>query len=330
MSKIFLLAVNLAWLGMVTAGAAGTNDNNDGQLFQFKFDANKPLIYGVDIKVRQVTDSDIGQRTSLTRTTTDTRYKMRLTAAGTNRDGTVVVYYEPFDYEQDSQTTAPSGQIDMTTRGLKIISKHNGIAMIDTEKGIGFSQAQTAKQAVYPHLLTGYMDFEPSGNIKSYEGDLAFIDTWQTMLKDMTNLFYIAFPTNALAVNDSWTNYYGFKTIGPIAFSGDGITQAWDYVRGPDQATTNGPIASFTVYMSSNYKDLDAYLDQFGQQTAMNIPQYTESINSTYQFDQKRGYLVSETQSENLHQDMSMMVQGNAGTSHGDTERNVSIVLLSP
>jgi hypothetical protein len=330
MPKTFILSLASLWFAVAAVHAAITTDANDGLLFQFKFATNKPLIYAVENKTRQMNDSQVGQRSSLTRTTVDTRYKIRLTAVGTSQGGTTAVYFEPFDFEQDTHIVGPAGQMDATTRGLTILTKQNGVVMVDTEKGLGLSQSQNMKQAIYPHLLTGYMDFEPNGHIKNFEGDLPFIDTWQNNLKYNMNLFYVVFPTNTIAVHDTWTNYYSIKTVGPVVFNGDGIVQQWSYVRELDQTTTNGPVACFSLYESDDFKDLGGYLDQLGQQTVIDIPKHTESMNAMFQFDQKRGHLISMKKSDSLHEDGNMVVQGNAAESHTESETEISITLISP
>jgi hypothetical protein len=328
------LPLVLGWIlsSAVVAQADGpmTTNGNGAQLFQFKFDPNKPLTYQFEVKSGQMNDTTVGQRSTLTRTTVDTRFKVRLTAVGTNADGTISVYYEPYDYEQDSRSSGPSGEIECSTRNLDVVSKQNGIVTVDTQNGVGRSQWLTMKQSVYPHLLSGYMDFDLGGRVEKFEGDLPFIDNWQHFLQYSSNLFYIVFPANGLAITDTWTNYYHYNTAGPVAFDNGGIVQPWSFTRGPDQAGTNGPLATFTLYMSYDDKDLTGYTDQGGQRSAIDIPEQVESMNASFQFDQKRGCLVSMTQSENLHGDMNMVLQGNSATAHDESENNTTITLISP
>lgn len=325
---ILLTAMVADAVGSTTTTAA--TNANDRQVFQFKFDGSKPLIYAIEMKTANMNDVHVGQRSSLTRTTVDTRYKIRLTAIATNDDGTVSVYYEPFDYRQDSRTVGPSGEIESTTRDLAIVSKQNGIVVVDTAKGIGQSQWPVMKQATYPHLLSGYMDFGPTGHINRFSGDLPFVDNWQHTLEYNTNLFYIVFPIRGIAVGDTWTNDYDFKTAGPVIFDGDGIVQPWTYTRGPDEVTTNGTVASFSLDMTLNDKDLSGYLDQTGQRTAIDIPVHSSSMDATFLFDQKQGRLVSIKETDNSQQDINMVVQGNSATGHSEGEGTVSITLISP
>jgi hypothetical protein len=329
-TKHVILIAGLISLVFANVQAENATNASFSQVFQFKFELNKPLIYAVDFKTRTVKDNRIAERSSLTRNSVDTRYKIKLTATATHPDGTTVVCYQPFDYEQDVQSVGPTGQMDITTRGLDIISKQNGILMIDTKKGIGTSQAMSVKQSVYPHLLSGYFDFDSAGHIKNFEGDLPFIDTWQNILKPNVNIFYIVFPTNAIAVHDSWTNNCLIKSVSGVVFNGDGIVQPWVYTREVDQTTTNGQVACFSLYESDTGKDIGGYVDQPGQQTSVTISEHTESSNANFQFDQKSGRLISMKETDKIHDDFNMLAQGNPAEGHFDNDNEVSITLISP
>lgn len=330
MAKILLLLVSGVLLGAAVAHADGPPpaDSGDAQPFQFKFSLNKPLAYAVEIKVGEIKSNGVGQRASLTRTTTDTRYKIRLTPMGTNADGTMSVLYEPYDYEVDTHIIGPSGDFESNTRDLNVISKQNGIITVDTARDIGVSP--NLKEAIYPNLLSGYMDFQPSGRIQKFEGDLPFIDFWQHRLQYNTNLFYIVFPAGALAVHDTWTNNYYIKSAGPVVLDNNGVVETYTFTREPDQNVANGPVAVFSLSMSSDNKDLTGHMDQMGQQNMIEMPEQVHSINGTFQFDQKQGCLVSLSESENGRVDMNMVIQGNSANGHTEEEQTISMTLIPP
>ena len=142
--------------------------------------------------------------------------------------------------------------------------------------------------------------------------------------------FYMVFPTNPIAIHDSWTNNLILKNSGGIVYSGEGIVQPWVFTRELDRTTTNGQIACFSLYGSDNYKDVGGYLDQPGQQTSVIIPEYTESMNATFQFDRKLGSLIIMTKSYKSHTKMSMMVQGNLSENQTDNDSEISIIRVSP
>lgn len=215
--RILAAAWGIFWVGVALAQATETTNRTDAQVFQFKFDPNKPLVYAAELKKADNSDTDVGLRDSTKRSTVETRYRMRLTATGTNQDGTLAVYFEPFDYDEDTHSLGSGGQVDSTIHNLSIVSKQNGITMVDTDKGIGLGEAENLKLAVYPRLLSGFMDFYPTGTIKGYEGDLPFIDSWQQQLKLTSNMFDIVFPARPIAVGESWTNYYTLRKAGSVS-----------------------------------------------------------------------------------------------------------------
>ena len=328
MRKIIYPVLGLIWFGAVSLGAETSTNSNSGQLFQFRFNLNHPLVYAVEIKNTDTSDVQVTQRTSMTRVTSDFRYKIKLTGTKANQDGTTSVFYVLFDYESDSQTQSPNGQIENITRGLDIVTKHNGIVVVDTAKRIGGSQIQTMKQSIYPHLLSGYFDFDPMGHIKKIDGDLPFIETWENNLKYGMGLFYIEFPKCPLSVQESWTNNITKDVEGGMTLS-DAIVQPWVFTRQPDQFTTNSQVACFALYESDYEKDLSGYIDQQGQRNSVIFPEINESIHATYEFDQKRGLLLSAKLSNSKQSDLKTVYQGNSSVGHYDNRKELTIKLIS-
>ena len=321
------------WLLSAKVQAETTTNSDASQIFKFKFELNKPLVYALESKYRSVNDASAGTRNSLTRTSTETRYKIRLTAVSTNEDGTTTVYYEPYDFEQDVESVGASGRNTISARGLNIISKQNDIVVVDTSKEIGMSQAKNLKLPIYPSLLSGYFDLDSAGNVKKLDGDLPFIDYWQGNLKFQLSFFQIIFPTNTVAIRDSWTNYLALKNAGGVVFNGDGIVQPHVFTRELDSSAnsgTNASIACFSLYESDSYQNFGGYLDQFGQKTSIAIPDHTESMNATFHFDQKLGRLVDMKKTSKTHDSFNMMVQGNASNGNNDADGENSVNLISP
>lgn len=332
MSKLIkcVLLSGLPWFIAANVYSEVATNSDARQLFKFKFALNKPLVYAVEYKSRTVSDISGGNRNSLTRNSSDVRYKIKLTAVSANQDGTTTVYYEPSDFEEDIEIVGPQGRVNTTTHGLDIVTKQNDIVMIDTSKGIGMSQAKNAKLPIYPALLSGYLYFEPSGNVKSLNGDLPFIDHWQDNLKYDTGFFHIIFPTNTISVRDSWTNNVAIKNVGGAFFTGDGIIQSNVFTRELDSSTDSNSIACFSLYESDINQNLAAYLEQGGQRTSMVVPECDDSINATFHFDQKQGRLIDVKETQKASNSMSIMVQGNSADSHNDLEMESSMTLVSP
>ena len=329
MQKITAAALCSLWF-VVAAMAGEATNSGAGQIFQFKFVPNKPLIYAISVKTQTMNDNRGAGRSSLNRNTVESRYKIKLTAKDTNQDGTTTVCYEPFDFEQDIQFVGAGGETDTSIRGLDIVSRQNGILVMDTTKSIGTAQAQNMKQQIFPRLLSGYFDFAPAGQIKKFGGDLPFVDTWQGSLKFNMNIFYIVFPTNIVAVRDSWTNSYASKSAGGMVFSGDGIVQPWVYTREADQTTTNGVFACFNLCESDINKNMNGYFDQLGQQTSVAVPEHSDRMAGSFQFDPNSGYLVSAKKTDKTHDDFNVSVQGSPVEGHIDSDIEILINLISP
>jgi hypothetical protein len=329
-SKTTILTLCSILLTEANVHSEAVTNSNVGEFFKFRFDRNKPLVYAIDFKSRTVNDNSSGSRSSLTRTSTESHCKIRLTPVSTNQNGTTRVYYEPFEYAQDVEIVGASGRVNTSTRGLDIVSKQNDIVVVDTTKGIGMSQAKNLKYSVYPLLVSGYFDFDSAGNVKKLDGDLPFIDLWQENLKFTVGFFHIVFPTNSIALRDSWTNHLTIKSCGGVTFNSDGIIQAHVFARELDSTMSNTSVACFSLYESDNHQKLGGSIEQSGQRTSVVIPELTVSINATFHFDQKLGRLIDMKRTEKFANSVSMMIQGNSATGNTDMEIERSIKLISP
>ena len=330
--KTSILILGLLWLVSPKIHAETATNFDAGQLFKFKYKLNAPVVYAVVNKSRSVNDSTSGTRNTLTRSTSEVRYKFRLTAISTNQDGTTRVLYEPFDFEQDIENVSDSGRSTLSFRGLDIVSKQNDIVVVDTSKGIGVSQAKNMKYSVYPSLLSGYFDLDSAGNIKKIDGDLPFIDQWQDFLKFNLGIFQIILPTNSISVRDSWTNNLTLKSAGGVYFQGDGIVQPHTFIRELDSTadSATNDSACFRLYETDDYKDFGGYLEQAGQRTSIAIPEHHEDMNATFHFDQKLGRLIYMKKTAKSHDSFNMMVQGNSASGQFDIDSDNSINLVSP
>lgn len=329
-SKAIILVVGSLWFAAVSDHSEAAISSDTGQVFQFKFEVNKPLIYAVQLKSMTINDSTAGSRNSIIKNSSDFRYKIKLTAIGKNQDGTTTVHYEPFDFEQDFESNGSSGRSTTTFRGLNVVAKQNDIVMIDTARGVGMAQAKTMKIAAYAVMLSGNITFDPTGNVKKLEGDLPFIDYWQESLRFIPGFFQFAFPTNAIAVRDSWTNGVVLKNIAGTILNGDGITETNVFNRELDDTTKEGAIACFRLYMSALSQNLGGYIEQSGQRTSTVISDYSDNVNATFRFDQKLGRLIDLKKTSKLLNTASMVAQGNSATSHTDAEMEFSFRLVPP
>jgi len=333
-NKITLGTGLMGW-AMVFANITHAADPGAAQVFKFKFATDKPLVYAVKVANRQMNDTTIGTRNSLTRNTVETRYKFKLTrVAGANTNGTMSVYFHPFDFEQDIDNVTQQGHGVVTIRGLNIVFKQDDIVVVDTGRDIGFTQAKNFKQTAYPYLLSGYLDFDATGRIKTLGGDPPFIDTWTENLKSLVGLFHITFPTNAIAVQDTWTNIMILKSSGGTVFNGDGISRPFVFEREPDSLAAGGgstePVVCFKCYESCNVTDIGGYFEQFGQRTSIAIPESSESAEATFHFDPKLGCVTDVKITGKSQSTTKAMVQNSSNTAHMNMDSEISITLVTP
>jgi hypothetical protein len=329
LKTIILMFSSLWFISVNVQGETATN-SNAGQIFRFKFELNKPLIYAIQIKQKTINDVSGGNRSSLTKNSLEMHYKIKLTALGKNQDGTTTVHFEPFDFEQNAESTGTSGQSTTTFRGLDIVAKQNDIVIIDTAKGVGVSQAKNLKVGAYPVMLSGNFTFDPAGNVKTMDGDLPFIDHWQENLNFNPGFFQFIFPTNVVAVADSWNNCVVMKNVAGTILNGDGITETNIFTRELDDTTKDSSVACFRLYMSALHQNLGGYIEQSGQRTSTVISDFSDNMNATFRFDQKLGRLIELKKTDKALNTASMVSQGNTVTGHTDAEIELSMRLISP
>jgi hypothetical protein len=335
MFKRIKLVMGLAGLGMIFTNITHASDSDAAQAFKFNFATDKPLVYSVKIVTRQMNDSTIGTRSSLTRNTVETRYKFRLIrAAGAQTNGTMSVYFHPFDFEQDIDNVSQQGHGTIAIRGLNILVKQDGIVVVDTENNIGFTQARTMKQIAYPSMLSGYMHFDATGSVKTLGGDPPFIDTWTENLKNIVGLFYIVFPTNALAVRDTWTNILTLKSVNGTVFNGDGMSRPFVFDRELDSPPTGGgntaPAPCFKCYEVLNLTDYGGYFEQNGQRTSIAIPESSESSEATFHFDPQLGCVTDVKMTSKTQSTTKAVVQNSSNVAHINMDSDITIKLLPP
>ena len=329
-SKAIILALGLFWFAAGSVHSQTATNSDTGQVFQFKFELNKPLIYAIQLKQTTINDISGGNRSSLTKNSLEMHYKIKLTALGKNQDGTTTVHFEPFDFEQNAESTGTSGQNTTTFRGLNIVAKQNDIVIIDTAKGVGLSQAKSLKVGAYPVMLSGNFTFDPAGNVKTLDGDLPFIDHWQENLKFNPGFFQFIFPTNAIAVRDSWNNCVVLANLAGTILNSNGITETNLFTRELNDTTKDSSIACFRLYMSALHQNLGGYIEQSGQRTSTVISDFSDNMNATFRFDQKLGRLIELKKTDKTLNTASMVSQVNTITGHTDAEIELSMRLISP
>jgi hypothetical protein len=324
--KWFLLSIALVMPAVCPRARAGDAD----PVLKFDFVKNHPLVYAVDSTEKNMTDINgiVQGRTqsSITRTTSESHCKIRLTPEKKNADGSWHVRYEPLDFTVSVDAYSPRGHaITSLCNGLEVKGTQNGIVTIDTTKEIGIQQAQGFKQTLYPQLLSGYLDIAPSGKVVSLGGDLPFVDFWTSQLKMHFGFFDLLLSDQPVAPGGTWDETLSLKNSQGLKFGDEGLVETNTFSRaGKDDGGTTTLFAS----VSLDQKDVPASMDQLGENTALNISEMSIHKNDTFGFDVNAGKLINSSDTSSFRCTLDALVQGSSMSVTIDVDATRKITLL--
>ena len=291
------------------AGASGP--------LQFKFELNKPIVYSAVSTTRTVTDRTVQMETGAksvgTTNAGEFRFKLRLTPIRKSAEGVWTLHYEPFDFQEDVETFANGGHFTTAIKGLEVKSTQNGITVVDTAKGVGLAQAKPLKQGTYVRMLSGNFEFEPSGLVSKVDGDLPFIDYWSENIKNQMGLFDISFASEPVPAGGTWTKNLVVKDLEGIKLGESGLVETNTYVRQDGTGTANHLIP-ITVSMTISPKNIFGSMDNMGQNTTLNISEFTHQKTGKFLFDSEAGCLNSGDEEEARRLVIDMLSQGHTVT----------------
>ena len=317
---------------MLTLGARAGSTSSDKPVFHLDFQAGHPLVFAVETKQKNVSEQTMetqtGNQTALTRTSTELRYKFRLTPVKQLKSGGWTVHYQPFDYEQDVDLFGKGTHVITTLRGSEVKTAQNGITVVDTAKNIGVGQAKAFKQGVYPRMISGEFDFAPDGTITRISGDVPFVDFWTETTKLQVGFFDIAFSTEPIPSGGSWEKTVQLKYLQGLQLGDDGITQTNHFTRENDNQTSSNRLAVFGLTMAINRKNITGTIEQMGQISSINLPEFNSDKTATFQYDPARGCFVSGTEEESAKVSMEMLVQGRTSSLTMDISDSTQFTLL--
>ena len=326
------------WFGLVVgfiiqaSSAVRAANASTSQPLLFKFVLNHPLVFSAISSTKTITDrtmqTDTGNKSALSKNTVETRYKLRLTPVRQSKEGVWTLHYEPFDFEEDMDSTANGSQISAFIRGLDVRSTQNGITVVDTAKGIGVNQGKSYKQGAYPKMLSGYFEFQPAGMISKVEGDLPFIDYWTDTIRYQVGFFDVVFPAGPVAPGGSWSTNLVVKDLEGIKLGDGGIGETNVFVREDDAPASTNHLISIDVSMAANPKSVLGSMDALGQNTMLNISEFNHNKSGKFLFDPAAGCLTKGDEQESVKMTMSMLVQGHTMTVTTELQINSKFELL--
>lgn len=298
------------------------------EAFIFKFATNQPLTYSVELKDSTTTSMNNGQQNLSTISTFDIHYKIKLLGLNEPDHGVTTVSYKPFDFEGDSDIRNSTGHFVSTMRDFQVRGTQNGIVLFDTEKGIGLTQAKKFRNEMVTFFLSGQMDFDASGQVKAFYGDLPFIDFWNESMKTQIGFFGIAFTNQPVGIGDSWQKTVSMDTAGQVKLDGDKIICTNTYTRLTNSVVDGRTLATFVLNSPIDASDLTGHIEQPGQDTGVDISEFSRDGTGVYHFDQKGGLLTDSSVTTDGNITMTALVQGRSSTAQVTTRTELQIKLL--
>jgi hypothetical protein len=335
----FLFLAFLFSIVTATSRAGDKTGSARGVSYEFVF-GKEPLVYSVHQKSETknlISNPSASPSTPYanpsaqgvtTKTVSEIHFKFRLTAVGSAKDGIIAVHYEPFDYESETDSTGPSGRFVTSARGSAIKSTQNGIVIVDTEKGIGFSQAKGLKADIFPSLLSGTFDMNGAGNIVSIHGDLPFIDTWQEMQKTQIGIFGFRLAGHAVTNGETWEAVLPMSSAGPIKFDGAPLNLTNYFSLAEEAADENPAIATIKLSTVMRSHDLGGNIEERGQSTHADLSEFETRAFGMVHFDKKRHVFIDEDLSRSATMAMTVLVQGRALSSRTEIHTELQMDLL--
>ena len=200
--------------------------------------------------------------------------------------------------------------------------------MVDTAKGVGLTQAKPIKQGAYVRMLSGNFEFEPIGVVSKVDGDLPFIDYWSESIKYQMGFFDIVFASEPVPAGGTWTKTLAVKDLEGIKLGESGLIETNTYVRQDGAGSTNHLIP-ITISMTLAPKNIFGSMDNMGQNTTLNISEFTHQKTGQFLFDPEAGCLRSGDEEETLKMVMDMLVQGHTMTVATDLSIHTKFELLT-
>lgn len=297
--------------------------------FVFKYEAGRPLVYSIGLKMSTNTDIKAGTESLNTKMTSAIRYRLTLTPTANTKGGVTTMRLEPSNIEADWDITEAGNHIILSLRGSDMKGTLNGVVTIDTAKDIGTDEAQDFKKEILPLYLSGQVDLDNQGNIKQFRGDPPFVEFWTNAAATQVGLFGIVFPERPIPVGDIWQETLLLKKIDHTKIEGEGLHFTMTFTRQPDVVLEGKRIAVFNLSAPLSSKNLTGFEQQMGQNTRVNILQLDRRSTGTLRFDQERGVLIDCTTKADANGLIKTIVQGQEVTMDQKIDVDMQVNLIS-
>jgi hypothetical protein len=311
-------------------GPARAAETARADQFIFKYPANRPLAYGMRMKMKLDMDMKSGDQRMTMKMAFDLRYRIKLTPTAAPVAGVSALRLEPSGVEGDWDITGPGGHIVIALRGSQMTGTHDGVEVINTAKGVGEEQAQALKKEITPLYLSGGVDLDQRGNVKGFHGDMPFVDFWTEAMSSQVGMWGIVFPDRPVAVGDTWQEALVLKKMGQIKLEGEGLRCTVTFDRKPDVVTGRQRLAEFSLSAPFSHKNLAGSIEQMGQVTQVNLVSFDRRASGTLHFDQDRGVVTDAALRADANGSMNLEGQGQAASMDLAIEMDLQVNLLAP
>ncbi len=262
------------------------------EVFSFKYEIGQTLSYLNKLKMDIDMELKSGNENINMKIILNMKYLIKLTPLANLENEITTLKLEPSNIEVNWDIKSPGVQINISLNDLEMKGTKNGEIFIDTEKGIGVSQAKEFKKEILPLYLSGEVDLDKRGNIVKFRGDPPFVEFWDDISAQEVGFFGIVFPEHKVSVDESWKESITLKRIGEVRLEEKGVECNLKFIRLMDEVTDEKRLAVFEVSSPFIYKDLIGFIDQMGSTLKLNISKLERIAKGKIKFDQEKGLLT--------------------------------------
>jgi len=262
------------------------------------------------MRVDMTMDMRIEGQPQKTKMACEFRWNVKLTPKTQPKQGVTPLELKASGMEGDWDITGPGGHIVMKLRGDHMTGTRDGTTFMDTAKDIGLTEAKQIKKELAALHLSGEMDLDSRGRMGEIRGDEAFVKFWTDSMEGQCGFFGIVFPETPVSVKKSWAEFMTMKKLGQLQLEGRGLRCKATFTRQPDAEFQGQKIKVFSVSAPFSERNLNATMEQLGQQIRLKIAKFDRRATGKVRFDAENGILVDSVTKGDADATMSAAAEG--------------------
>ena len=280
----------------------------DNQKFSFIFDYSGSRSYEVISNMKIEMNMQVAGESATIEMNVELSYTVTLTPAGRVKEGVSTLHLEPSDIGGVWDISVPGAQTLVHLYGSSISGTQNGVLFIDTEKGIGLSQAREFTDELAGLYMSGEVDMDSAGRTIEIRGERKFFEFWKESNESQIGFFGIIFPPDSVAEGKTWTESISMKKMGDVVLNGE-LESDVTFTREPDTETGGRRLSVFSVSGPFSKKNVTGFMSQAGQRVTLDILALDRSYSGTFLFDRTNGNLIDSSAKIDAIASMKMAVQ---------------------